>query len=88
MSSQPRPGRRNLLALLTTLPVATQARTVYGAPSPAVAASSTESLRLFVAGPADGALNRWADALLPALEQSLRYWAQQKGLVQTEAADR
>jgi hypothetical protein len=30
-----------------------------------------EGAKLLVAGPNDGALNRWADALLPALEQSL-----------------
>ena len=39
-------------------------------PLPA-AAPFAETPRLLVAGPADGALNRWADALLPALEQSL-----------------
>ena len=42
-----------------------------GAPASEVAVPFSESPRLLVAGPSDGALNRWADALLPALEQSL-----------------
>jgi hypothetical protein len=38
---------------------------------PSAVAAFVDKLRLLVAGPADGVLNRWADALLPALEQSL-----------------
>jgi hypothetical protein len=68
--TRPRPGRRHLLAMLTTLPAAMRAGTLLAAP-PTVAAPFAEMPRLFVAGPADGALNRWADALLPALEQAL-----------------
>ena len=71
MTDQPRTGRRSLLAMLTTLPVAMRAGTLWAAPAPTVAAPFDETPRLLVAGPADGALNRWADALLPALAQSL-----------------
>src|SRR5215472_3467196 len=71
MSSQPRPGRRNLLALLTMLPAVMRAGRVHAVQSPATPPIFADTLRLFVAGPSDGALNRWADALLPALEQSL-----------------
>jgi len=72
MTDLPRTGRRSLLAMLTTLPAAMRAGTLLGAPPPpTLAAPFSETPRLLVAGPADGALNRWADALLPALEQSL-----------------
>jgi hypothetical protein len=71
MIDLPRPGRRRLLAMLTTLPAAMRAGTLLAAPPPTVAVPFAEAPRLLVAGPADGALNRWADALLPALEQSL-----------------
>ena len=70
-------SRRRLLAMLTTLPALTRAGTAVAAPPPialAVAGTSApfvEKPRLLVAGPEDGVLNRWADALLPALEQSL-----------------
>jgi hypothetical protein len=57
--------------MLTTLPVATRAGRLLAATPPATAAPFAETPRLFVAGPSDGALNHWADALLPALEQSL-----------------
>ena len=66
------PGRRRLLALLAALPALTRAGAVLAAPgatSPPPA--FPESPKLLVAGPSDGALNRWADALQPALEQSL-----------------
>jgi hypothetical protein len=70
MTGPLRPGRRHLLAMLTTLPAAMRAGKLLAAP-PTVAAPFAEAPRLLVAGPADGALNRWADALLPALEQAL-----------------
>jgi hypothetical protein len=41
------------------------------APSPIPAVPLVENPKLLVAGPADGMLNHWADALLPAFEQSL-----------------
>ena len=71
--TRPRTGRRHLLAMLTTLPAATRAGRLLAA-TPATASGGApfaETPRLFVAGPSDGALNHWADALLPALEQSL-----------------
>ncbi len=71
MTDQPRTGRRSLLAMLTTLPVAMRAGSLYAAVPLPMAAPVAETPKLLVAGPADGALNRWADALLPALEQSL-----------------
>src|SRR4051794_31486057 len=74
MTDLPRTGRRRLLAMLTTLPAAMRVGTSSGAPPTRPAAGSApfaDSPRLFVAGPNDGTLNRWADALLPALEQSL-----------------
>lgn len=64
-------GRRRLLAMLTTLPAITRAGPLVAAPQPAAAVPFPDSPRLLVAGPDDGALNRWADALQPALEQSL-----------------
>jgi len=54
-----------------TLPAAMRAGSLLAAPSPMAAAPFAERPKLLVAGPADGSLNRWADALLPALEQSL-----------------
>lgn len=71
MTSLPRPGRRRLLAMATTLPAALQAGRLLAAPALAPVAPFAHSPRLLVAGPSDGTLNRWADALLPALEQSL-----------------
>jgi hypothetical protein len=72
MTELPRFGRRSLLAMLTTLPATTWAGGPFAAPAPATPVTPfTESPKLLVAGPSDGALNRWADALLPALEQSL-----------------
>ncbi len=71
------PGRRRLLAMLTALPVALRAGKLCAASTPAatpptsVVTPFSESPRLMVAGPSNGTLNRWADALLPALEQSL-----------------
>src|SRR5262249_40908375 len=70
-------GRRCLLGALTSLPALTRAGALLAAPpqgTGALAGTVTpfaEKPRLLVAGPADGALNLWADALLPALEQSL-----------------
>ena len=59
--------------MLTTLPVLARAGRLLAATPPATVARApfAETPRLFVAGPSDGALNHWADALLPALEQSL-----------------
>jgi hypothetical protein len=76
MTDPPKSGRRRLLALLTLLPALGRAARVAAAPAPATAtvtpaAPFPESPKLLVAGPDDGALNRWADALQPALEQSL-----------------
>lgn len=68
MIDQPPLGRRLLLASLGTLPVIARVGRVLAAPSTAV---FPDNPRLLVAGPEDGALNRWADALQPALEQSL-----------------
>ena len=73
MTDLPRTGRRRLLAMLTTLPAAMRAGALFAASPPASGHQhrSPKGPRLLVAGPSDGALNRWADALLPALEQSL-----------------
>jgi hypothetical protein len=71
MTNLPRPGRRHLLAMAATLPVAARAGRLLAAPPPAPAAPFTDSPKLLVAGPPDGALNRWADALQPALQASL-----------------
>jgi hypothetical protein len=71
MTNQPRPGRRRLLARLTVLPALMRARRLLAAPQQAMVAPFSENPKLLVAGPADGMLNRWADALLPALEQSM-----------------
>src|SRR5215813_12880524 len=71
MIDQPPLGRRLLLASLGILPAIARAGGVRAAPSSAAAAPFPGNPRLLVAGPEDGALNRWADALQPALEQSL-----------------
>jgi hypothetical protein len=77
MTNLPSVGRRRLLATLTILPAAMRAGGSFGAPMPvttpstAVVAPFTESPKLLIAGPNNGTLDRWADALLPALEQSL-----------------
>jgi hypothetical protein len=77
MIDQPKPGRRHLLAMLTTLPALAPVGSSLAAPALAATAPPVavvpfpEGARLLVAGPNDGTLNRWADALLPALEQSL-----------------
>lgn len=77
MTDLPTIGRRRLLALLTILPAAVRTGRLHAAPmlatssTTSVVAPFTESPRLLIAGPGDGTLDRWADALLPALEQSL-----------------
>ncbi len=77
MIDLPKPGRRHLLALLTTLPAGLRVGKSLAAPAfaaaapPVAAVPFPEGAKLLVAGPSDGALNRWADVLLPALEQSL-----------------
>ena len=77
MTDLPSIGRRCLLATLTTLPAAMRAGRAgaapiqAAAPQPPVVAPLTERPKLLIAGPDDGTLDRWADALLPALEQSL-----------------
>jgi len=63
-------SRRRLLAWATTLPAA-RAGPLLATPAPAAAAALVDNPKLLVAGPADGMLNHWADALLPAFEQSL-----------------
>src|ERR1700734_1670718 len=69
MTDLPRPGRRSLLAMLSTLPATVRAGTLWAEPPSAVTAPFAESPRLFVAGPSDGALNPWAGALLSGPEQ-------------------
>jgi hypothetical protein len=64
-------GRRRLLAWATTLPAAMRARASLAAPPLAPVAPLVDNPKLLVAGPADGKLNHWADALLPAFEQSM-----------------
>jgi hypothetical protein len=71
MIDQPPVGRRLLLASLGTLPAIARVRRLNAAPSSAAAAPFPDNPRLLVAGPEDGVLNRWADALQPALGQSL-----------------
>ncbi len=76
MIDLPKPGRRHLLAALTALPALMRSETPSAAPAfaaapPVAAVPFPEGANLLVAGPGDGALNRWADVLLPALEQSL-----------------
>ena len=70
-------GRRRLLGLLAGLPVVTRAgrsfaTTAQAAPTPPpMPLPFADGVTLLVAGPENGALNRWADALQPALEQAL-----------------
>lgn len=64
-------NRRRFLAWTTTLPTVMRAGQALAAPSLPTAAHLVEQPKLLVAGPADGMLNHWADALLPAFEQSL-----------------
>jgi hypothetical protein len=71
MTRLPQPGRRHLLAMLTTLPAAMRAGSLFAAVPALPQTTPFAEARLFVAGPSDGTLNHWADALLPALEQSL-----------------
>jgi hypothetical protein len=71
MTDLPQSGRRALLAMLAGLPAATRTGKSLAAPTSEIAAPFAEHPKLLVAGPRDGMLNRWADALLPALEQSL-----------------
>ena len=78
MHDLPRYGRRHLIGVLAALPVLTRAGTVHAAPARAAVPSQpistapfSDGARLLVAGPSHGALNGWADAVLPALEQSL-----------------
>jgi len=80
MTDLPSTGRRRLLAMLATLPVlaragrslAAPARTTTTENAPVASTPFPDGVALLVAGPADGALNRWADALQPAIEQSLQ----------------
>jgi hypothetical protein len=78
MTDLPRHGRRHLLGVLAGLPVLARAGKLSAAPAraavPAAAVSVApfpDGARLLVAGPSNGALSGWADAVLPALEQSL-----------------
>jgi hypothetical protein len=78
MTYLPRHGRRHLLGMLATLPVLARAGKPMAAPAraagttaPVARAPFADGARLLVAGPDTGALNGWADAVLPALEQSL-----------------
>ena len=77
MIDLPKPGRRHLLAMLTALPAGLRAGKLSAAPAfaasapPVAAVPFPEGAKLLVAGPTDGALNHWADVILPALEQSL-----------------
>ena len=70
-------GRRQLLGLLAALPAITRAGRCFATTAQATSASPpapfpfADGVTLLVAGPENGALNRWADALQPALEQSL-----------------
>jgi hypothetical protein len=89
MIDQPKPGRRHLLAMLTTLPALAPAGSSLAAPALAATAPPVavvpfpEGARLLVAGPNDGTLNRWADALLPALEPCSRGWSATPGCSST-----
>ena len=80
MTHLPKHGRRRLLGLLATVPVLLRAGEPAAAPAratestplaPVAVAPFPEGARLLVAGPDNGALNHWADAVLPPLEQSL-----------------
>jgi hypothetical protein len=64
-------SRRRLLASFVTLPAVMRAGNALAATPPAGTVPFPDNPRLLVAGPEDGSLNRWADALQPALEQSL-----------------
>jgi hypothetical protein len=72
------PSRRSPLLACAKIPSsAMRGGRLFAAPAPVStappfpAAPSVENPKLLVAGPADGILNHWADALLPAFEQSL-----------------
>jgi hypothetical protein len=78
MTYLPQHGRRRLLGILASLPVLARVGGASAAParaadstSPVAPAPFQDGARLLVAGPSNGALNGWADAVLPALEQSL-----------------
>ena len=78
MTYLPQHGRRHLLGLLGSLPVLAgaekpRAAQTHAASSaaPVAIAPFPDGARLLVAGPNNGVLNGWADAVLPALEQSL-----------------
>jgi hypothetical protein len=70
-------SRRRLLGLAATLPVIARAgrcfaTTAGAAPAPPpMPLPFADGVTLLVAGPENGVLNRWADALQPPLEQSL-----------------
>ncbi|HTW70568.1 MAG TPA: hypothetical protein VME47_11820 [Acetobacteraceae bacterium] len=72
----PSPDRRRLLALLASLPVLGWARRSVAAPSfgitPALADTPfPDGASILVAGPQDGAMDRWAKLVRPSLGQSL-----------------
>jgi hypothetical protein len=72
----PSPGRRRLLGLLASLPALGWAGRSRAAPSfgisPALADTPfPDGATILVAGPDDGAMDRWAHLLQPALAQSL-----------------
>ena len=70
-------SRRRLIGLLAALPVLARAGGCFAATARAAPAppptplSAPGGISLLVAGPENGALNHWADALQPALEQAL-----------------
>ena len=72
----PSPGRRRLLGLLTGLPVLGRARRSVAAATLGIAPALADTpfpdgATILVAGPDDGAMDRWARLLQPALAQSL-----------------
>jgi len=72
----PSPDRRRLLVLLASLPVLGWVRRSVAAPSFGIAPAYAEApfpdgAAILVAGPKDGAMDRWASLLRPALGQSL-----------------
>ncbi|HUN38833.1 MAG TPA: hypothetical protein VMU81_00940 [Acetobacteraceae bacterium] len=72
----PSPDRRRMLAVLAGLPVLGRARWSVAAPSfgitPALAAVPfPDGVSILVAGPENGAMDRWATLLRPALGQAL-----------------
>ena len=76
MIDLPKPGRRHLLAMLTALPAPMRAGNRWLRRPPPSHRRCGRAVRrkapgCWWRGPSDGTLNRWADALLPALEQSL-----------------